>query len=260
MATLVAQQKAAAFFLAISGKNIDTAALDYYSQKIETSALSLEQVAQKFIAGTASLNGLTASQIVTKIYTAVNGSAPSSSVLADLLAGNPTTASVVAKVINDVLSYSGFDSTLLTAQSNFEAQVEKTLFPVATAASSAGAADVQGVFHVVGLTQTQDGITYWGTVLAQGGKTLAAVAQTFVNNSPLKTLSDSDFINAIFQNSYERAPTSAESSSYLALLSGGSTRGDVVAQVIAALKGTVAAGDTTATTTLPGGDARVATG
>ncbi|WP_240324848.1 hypothetical protein, partial [Serratia marcescens] len=79
-------------------------------------------------------------------YTAVNGSAPSSSVLADLLAGNPTTASVVAKVINDVLSYSGFDSTLLTAQSNFEAQVEKTLFPVATAASSAGAADVQGVF------------------------------------------------------------------------------------------------------------------
>ncbi|AWO78550.1 MULTISPECIES: beta strand repeat-containing protein [Serratia] len=246
MATLVAQQKAAAFFLAISGKNIDTAALDYYSQKIETSALSLEQVAQKFIAGTASLNGLTASQIVTKIYTAVNGSAPSSSVLADLLAGNPTTASVVAKVINDVLSYSGFDSTLLTAQSNFEAQVEKTLFPVATAASSAGAADVQGVFHVVGLTQTQDGITYWGTVLAQGGKTLAAVAQTFVNNSPLKTLSDSDFINAIFQNSYERAPTSAESSSYLALLSGGSTRGDVVAQVIAALKGTVAAGDTTA--------------
>ncbi|MCZ6324004.1 hypothetical protein O5165_24990, partial [Escherichia coli] len=88
-----------------------------------------DQVAQKFIAGTASLNGLTASQIVTKIYTAVNGSAPSSSVLADLLAGNPTTASVVAKVINDVLSYSGFDSTLLTAQSNFEAQVEKTLFP-----------------------------------------------------------------------------------------------------------------------------------
>ncbi|WAY96215.1 DUF4214 domain-containing protein, partial [Serratia marcescens] len=168
-----------------------TAALDYYSQKIETSALSLEQVAQKFITGTSSLNGLTASQIVTKVYTAVNGSAPSSSVLADLLAGNPTTASVVAKVINDVLSYSGFDSTLLTAQSNFEAQVEKTLFPVATAASSAGAADVQGVFHVVGLTQTQDGITYWGTVLAQGSKTLAAVAQTFVNNSPLKTLSDS---------------------------------------------------------------------
>ncbi|RLO25792.1 DUF4214 domain-containing protein, partial [Serratia marcescens] len=103
MATLVAQQKAAAFFLAISGKNIDTAALDYYSQKIETSALSLEQVAQKFITGTSSLNGLTASQIVTKVYTAVNGSAPSSSVLADLLAGNPTTASVVAKVINDVL-------------------------------------------------------------------------------------------------------------------------------------------------------------
>ncbi|MEE4409340.1 MULTISPECIES: beta strand repeat-containing protein [unclassified Serratia (in: enterobacteria)] len=246
MATLVSQQKAAALFLAISGKNIDTAGLDYYSQKIETSALSLEQVAQKFIAGTASLNGRTASEIVTTIYTSVHGSAPTSQVLADLLAGNPTTASVVAKVIFDVLNYNGFDSTLLSQQSTFETKVEKSLFPVASAASSAGAADVQGVFHVVGLTQTQDGITYWGTVLAQGGKTLAAIAQTFVNASPLKTLSDSAFINAIFQNSYERAPTAAESSSYLALLSGGSTRGDVVAQVISALKGTVAAGDTTA--------------
>ncbi|MNG64164.1 hypothetical protein D3C79_224020 [compost metagenome] len=246
MATLVSQQKAAALFLAISGKNIDTAGLDYYSQKIETSALSLEQVAQKFIAGTASLNGHTASEIVTTIYTSVHGIAPTSQVLADLLAGNPTTASVVAKVIFDVLDYSGFDSTLLSQQSVFETKVEKSLFPVASAAASAGAADVQGIFHVVGLTQTQDGITYWGTVLAQGGKTLAAIAQTFVNSSPLKTLSDSAFINALFQNSYERAPTTAESNSYLALLSGGSTRGDVVAQVISALKGTVAAGDTTA--------------
>ncbi|VEA64260.1 ABC-type protease/lipase transport system, ATPase and permease components [Serratia plymuthica] len=246
MATLVSQQKAAALFLAISGKNIDTAGLDYYSQKIETSALSLEQVAQKFIAGTASLNGHTASEIVTTIYTSVHGSAPTSQVLADLLAGNPTTASVVAKVIFDVLDYNGFDSTLLSQQSVFETKVEKSLFPVASAASSAGAADVQGIFHVVGLTQTQDGITYWGTILAQGGKTLAAIAQTFVNSSPLKTLSDSAFINALFQNSYERAPTTAESNSYLALLSGGSTRGDVVAQVISALKGTVAAGDTTA--------------
>ncbi|WP_448665578.1 DUF4214 domain-containing protein [Serratia plymuthica] len=246
MATLVSQQKAAALFLAISGKNIDTAGLDYYSQKIETSALSLEQVAQKFIAGTASLNGRTASEIVTTIYTSVHGSAPTSQVLADLLAGSPTTASVVAKVIFDVLDYNGFDSTLLSQQSVFETKVEKSLFPVASTASSAGAADVQGIFHVVGLTQTQDGITYWGTVLAQGGKTLAAIAQTFVNSSPLKTLSDSAFINALFQNSYERAPTTAESNSYLALLSGGSTRGDVVAQVINALKGTVAAGDTTA--------------
>lgn len=246
MATLVSQQKAAALFLAISGKNIDTAGLDYYSQKIETSALSLEQVAQKFIAGTASLNGRTASEIVTTIYTSVHGSAPTSQVLADLLAGNPTTASVVAKVISDMLDYNGFDSTLLSQQSTFETKVEKSLFPVASAASSAGAADVQGIFHVVGLTQTQEGITYWGTVLAQGGKTLAAIAQNFVNSSPLKTLSDSAFIDALFQNSYERAPTTAESNSYLALLSGGSTRGDVVAQVISALKGTVAAGDTTA--------------
>ncbi|MBB1580538.1 DUF4214 domain-containing protein [Serratia sp. OS31] len=246
MATLVSQQKAAALFLAISGKNIDTAGLDYYSQKIETSALSLEQVAQKFIAGTASLNGRTASEIVTTIYTSVYGSAPSNQVLTDLLAGNPTTASVVAKVISDLLDYNGFDSTLLTQQTTFETKVEKSLFPVASASATAGAGDVQGIFHVVGLTQTQDGINYWGTVLAQGSKTLAAIAQSFVNSSPLKTLSDSAFVNAIFQNSYERAPTTAESNSYLALLSGGATRGDIVAQVINSLKGTVAAGDTTA--------------
>lgn len=246
MATLVTQQKAAALFLAISGKSIDAAGLEYYSQKIETSALTLEQVAQKFIAATASLNGKTAAEIITTIYTAVNGSAPSGSVLTDLLAGNPTTASVAAKVVSDVLNYNGFDSSLLAVQNTFETKVEKVLLPVTSASATPGAADVQGVFHVVGLTQTQDGINYWGTVLAQGTKTLAAIAQSFVNSSPLKTLSDSAFINAIFQNSYERAPTTAESNSYLALLSGGSTRGDVVAQVIGALKGTVGVGDTTA--------------
>ncbi|MDW5501035.1 DUF4214 domain-containing protein [Serratia proteamaculans] len=246
MATLVTQQKAAALFLAISGKSIDAAGLEYYSQKIETSALTLEQVAQKFIAATASLNGKTAAEIITTIYTAVNGSAPSGSVLSDLLAGNPTTASVAAKVVSDVLNYNGFDSSLLAVQNTFETKVEKVLFPVASASATPGAADVQGVYHVVGLTQTQDGINYWGTLLAQGTKTLAVIAQSFVNSSPLKTLSDSAFINAIFQNSYERAPTPGESSSYLALLSGGSTRGDVIAQVISALKGTVGVGDTTA--------------
>ncbi|CAI0944098.1 beta strand repeat-containing protein [Serratia quinivorans] len=246
MATLVTQQKTAALFLAISGKNIDAAGLEYYSQKVETSALSLDQVAQKFIAGTAGLNGKSTSEIVTAVYTAVNGSAPTAPVLAALLAGNGTASSIVAKVVSDVLNYNGFDSTLLTQQSNFETKVEKVLFPVASASATPGAADVQGIFHVVGLTQTQDGINYWGTVLAQGSKTLAAIAQSFVNSSPLKTLSDSAFINAIFQNSYERVPTAAESNSYLALLSGGSTRGDVVAQIIGALKGTVAVGDTTA--------------
>ncbi|CAI0949413.1 ABC-type protease/lipase transport system, ATPase and permease components [Serratia quinivorans] len=246
MATLVTQQKTAALFLAISGKNIDAAGLEYYSQKVETSALSLDQVAQKFIAGTAGLNGKSTSDIVTAIYTAVNGSAPTAPVLAALLAGNGTASSIVAKVVSDLLDYKGFDSTLLTQQNNFETKVEKVLFPVASASATPGAADVQGIFHVVGLTQTQDGINYWGTVLAQGSKTLAAIAQSFVNSSPLKTLSDSAFINAIFQNSYERVPTAAESNSYLALLSGGSTRGDVVAQIIGALKGTVAVGDTTA--------------
>ncbi|NTX77943.1 DUF4214 domain-containing protein [Serratia proteamaculans] len=246
MATLVTQQKTAALFLAISGKSIDAAGLEYYSQKVETSALSLDQVAQKFIAGTAGLNGKSTSDIVTAVYTAVNGSAPTAPVLAALLAGNGTASSIVAKVVSDVLNYNGFDSTLLTQQSNFETKVEKVLFPVASASATPGAADVQGIFHVVGLTQTQDGINYWGTVLAQGSKTLAAIAQSFVNSSPLKTLSDSAFINAIFQNSYERVPTTAESNSYLALLSGGSTRGDVVAQIIGALKGTVAVGDTTA--------------
>ncbi|MDW5506099.1 hypothetical protein R6Y99_14685 [Pseudomonas lundensis] len=145
-----------------------------------------------------------------------------------------------------MLNYNGFDSSLLAVQNTFETKVEKVLFPVASASATPGAADVQGVYHVVGLTQTQDGINYWGTLLAQGTKTLAVIAQSFVNSSPLKTLSDSAFINAIFQNSYERAPTPGESSSYLALLSGGSTRGDVIAQVISALKGTVGVGDTTA--------------
>ncbi|HFK7185056.1 TPA: beta strand repeat-containing protein [Serratia odorifera] len=246
MATLVTQQTTAAFFLAISGKNIDKAGLDYFSQKVETNALSLEQLAQKFIAGTAAYAGRSTSEIVTSTYTNVHGSAPSGTVLAELLANGATSASAVSTIIGDLIGYQGFDATTLAQQSAFETKVEQSLFPVASAAASAGAADVQGIFHVVGLTQTQEGVNYWGTVLANGAKTLADIAQSFVNNSPLNGVSDSAFITALFQNAYERAPTSAELASYQETINGGASRGDVVAQVIGALKDTVAAGDTVA--------------
>ncbi len=80
-----------------------------------------------------------------------------------------------------------------------------------------------------------------------GVTTLDKVAQTFVNDRVyLTSLSNADFVARIFQYGFERAPTTAESSSYLALLDGGATRGSVVVDIIEALRGSVAPSDATA--------------
>lgn len=80
-----------------------------------------------------------------------------------------------------------------------------------------------------------------------GVTTLDKVAQTFVNDRVyLTSLSNADFVARIFQYGFERAPTAAESSSYLALLDGGATRGSVVVDIIEALRGSVAPSDATA--------------
>ncbi|MDI9269011.1 DUF4214 domain-containing protein, partial [Serratia sp. PF-27] len=86
-----------------------------------------------------------------------------------------------------------------------------------------------------------------GGALNGGVTTLDKVAQTFVNDRVyLTSLSNADFVARIFQYGFERAPTAAESSSYLALLDGGATRGSVVVDIIEALRGSVAPSDATA--------------
>lgn len=56
---------------------------------------------------------------MTKVYTLVHGSAPSSSVVSELLSLGSLSASL-ASLVDNFVHYEGFDSTILSEQTSFD--------------------------------------------------------------------------------------------------------------------------------------------
>ncbi len=251
MASLAFQKEAAALLYAVLGKNASSAQYDSVGNQLESGALSSATYVANLISsadGQALFSGQSDLNILQTIYTKVYGTAAVTSVLQDLLSANGSLSAAINKTIDDLNSYQGFDTSFLAIQTGFDNQVNKILYPSASVtATGQGAAGVQAIYHVIGSVQTAAGINAWGTILNAGTKTLAQVAQQFVNERTyLTTLSNSDFVVRLFQYGFERSPSSTELSHYLSELSSGSNRGTIVVEIINALKGTVAAGDTTA--------------
>lgn len=251
MASLASQQTAAALYYAVIGKNASADAYDFFGKQLETGSKTIASLTASLLSsaeGTARFSGKTLEQTITQVYTSVHGSAPSPSELADLVATGSASAAL-AKLVDDLLHYEGFDTAILAQQSAFENVVDTALYPVTQTSASAGSANVQALYYSLGQVQVQSGINYWGTVLANGTKTFAEVANIFANSSPTLTgLSNSDFVSLVFQSTYGRAASSAELNQYLSELTGGSTRGQVLTEVITGIRGSVASGDTAAQT------------
>lgn len=245
MASLYYQQEAAALYYAVLGKNASQSTYDFFGQSLETGASTAEQLANTFLAGNdgqARFATKTPTEILTQIYTNVYGSAPSSTELTTLLSAG-TTASAIAQLVDSTLHYSGFDANSLAGQAYLQTTINTVLYPVAVTAAVAGASTVEAIYYVIGGAAAQSGINYWGAKVA-GGTNVSDVAQVFVNDRVyLTSLNNTDFVARLFENAFLRAPTAAESSTYVSLLDGGTTRGTVVVDVINLIKGTVASGD-----------------
>ncbi|QJW53714.1 hypothetical protein HL670_00571 [Serratia plymuthica] len=245
MASLYYQQEAAALYYAVLGKNASQSTYDFFGQSLETGASTAEQLVNTFLAGNdgqARFATKTPAEVLTQIYTNVYGSAPSSTELTALLNAG-TTASAIAQLVDSTLHYSGFDANSLAGQTHLETTINTVLYPVSATAAVAGASTVEAIYYVIGGAAAQSGINYWGAKVA-GGTSVSDVAQVFVNDRVyLTSLNNTDFVARLFENAFLRAPTAAESSTYVSLLDGGTTRGTVVVDVINLIKGTVASGD-----------------
>ena len=252
MASLAAQQTAAAIYYSVMGKDATSDAYDYFGQQLEGGSKTLDELTESLLASpeaSARFASKSLEQIITQVYTSVHGAAPTASQLSELITGTTTTSSVIAKIVDGLLHYAGTDATTLAQQSAFETTINGSLYPATKSAATEGSADVQALYHSLGRTQVQEGINYWGEVLANGSKSFNEVANAFVNaTAALKGLSNSDFVNFIFQNTYNRAATSSELDQYVNSLSNASSRGDVLVDVITSIRGNVAAGDTSAQT------------
>ncbi|OJT41628.1 beta strand repeat-containing protein [Serratia plymuthica] len=249
MASLASQHQAAAIFYTVLGRSPSLTEIDTYGQQLQTGAKTSAELAQALLsstAGAALYAGKTDTEILQIIYTREHGTAATSQQLTDYLASN-NLSSAVSNVVTELLNYSGSDSGLLSQQALFENKIDSLLYPSAsTSAVGQGAVDIQAILHVIGSTATADAINYFGAKINAGMTLTQAAAANISGRAFLTSLSDDAFIARLFQFGYERAPTSAEASSYLSLLQSGSTRADVLVDIIEALRGTVGAGDQTA--------------
>ncbi|HHK5700406.1 TPA: beta strand repeat-containing protein, partial [Serratia marcescens] len=150
--------------------------------------------------------------------------------------------------VNSLLNYSGFDTGTLTSQSNFDAQLNNVLFPGTSAAGSGpGVSDALALYYLAGIDPVTSTVITLGTQINTSAQTFSQVANKFVTDrAALNSLSNTDFINKVFNEAYERAPSSSEFSALNAILSGGGTKGDVLINIINGLRGTVGSGDTAA--------------
>ncbi|MEC5547453.1 DUF4214 domain-containing protein [Serratia nevei] len=150
--------------------------------------------------------------------------------------------------INSLLNYSGFDSGTLASQSNFDAQLNNVLFPGTSAAGSGpGVSDALALYYLAGIDPVTSTVITLATQINTSTQSFSQVANKFVTDrAALNSLSNTDFINKVFNEAYERAPSNSEFSALSAILSGGGTKGDVLINIITGLRGTVGSGDTAA--------------
>ena len=251
MASLASQQTAAALYYAVIGRNASADAYDFFGNQLETGTRTVDSLTTSFLSsaeGVARFSGKTLEQTIIQVYTSVYGTAPTAPVLSGLV-GTGSASAALGQIVDGLLHYEGFDSTILAQQATFEHVIDTALYPVAQTSAIAGAANVQALYYTLGIVQAQDGVNWWGAQIATGSKTFVQVADTFaVATSALRAMNNSDFVSYVFQNTYGRAASAAELNQYLTEITGGSSRGQVLTEVITGIRGTVASGDTTAQT------------
>ncbi|KFB88703.1 cell surface protein [Serratia grimesii] len=249
MASLAYQKEAAAILYAVLGENATHATFDSIGAQLQRGELSASAYVTTLLTstgGVALFNGLSDINALQIVYTKIFGSAAPTSTLQDYLTGS-SLAEAMAKVVNQVIDYSGFDSTISTAQAGLDQHVNAVLFPsVSAAALGQGASDVQAIYYVTGAAQSALGINNYGAAINAGTKTFVQVAQEIIFSANLTALNNSDFVVRLFKWGYERTPSTAELSNYVTELTSGTTRAEVLVQVIESLRGSVAAGDTVA--------------
>ncbi|HAV5984688.1 DUF4214 domain-containing protein [Serratia bockelmannii] len=251
MASLELHQKSVALLYAVLGQKSTPAAFDLVAASIERGDISFSDYVQSLVsssAGVALYGGKTDSQILSTVYSNIHGEAPSSALLDGYLGNGLSLSQNLASIINGLLDYNGFDSTELSDQTNFINTVNTILYPsTGTASSGPGASDVLALTYVLSLKATIPNITTLGEAINNGTKTLLQVAAKFYNDRPtLVKSTDSVFVSSVFKAGFLRDPTTAELNAYLTELSGGTSRPQVIIDIVNALRGAVASSDAAA--------------
>lgn len=248
MASLALQQKSAALLYSVLGQKATPSAFDQVAASFERGEITFGDYVQSLLsssAGNSLYFGQTDSQILTAIYTNVHGVSPSGAILTGYLGNGLSLSDNLASIVDNILDYNGFDTTTLNQQNTFSNTIDTILYPsTGTASSGAGASDVIAINYLLSLKATTANITSFGEALNGGTKTLLQVVNKFYQDRPsLVKATDSVFVANIFKAGFLRDPSAAELNSYLTELSSGTTRAQVILDIIESIRGTVASTD-----------------
>lgn len=242
MSLLTLQQDVAILFYATLGKKADDKALTYFAKQLEKGTYTQTELANKFINsqdGQHRYDGLTTSQKVQYIYQNTNGTAPDAATLDTLTAqvnAGKSLGSLTTTLVTETKNYAGDDAPLLGQQQHLGNVINTTLYPsqIEQPAQIAAAAEVQGMYYLLGSMVNSAAIDYWSGVLASGKKTAVEMANYFVSlKGHISSLNNEDFVKKIFSQAFGTAANNSDLQKYVSGLNSQSeTRGDVMMRMM----------------------------
>ncbi|HAT5003787.1 TPA: DUF4214 domain-containing protein [Serratia marcescens] len=253
MSLLTLQQGVARLFYATLGKKADDDALTYFAKKLEKGDYTQAELANMFIRsqdGHHRYDGLSVSQKIQYIYQNTTGAQPDTSTLNALTAqvnagkslGNLTTE-LIAKVTN----YMGNDAGQQAQQQHLQTVVNTTLYPSELVQPSqlSAAADVQGLYYLLGSMTHSAAVQYWSGLLVSGKKSTVDIANAFIaTKGYIHSLSNDDFVRKIFSTGFGKTAGESDLQKYVTGLNDHSeTRGEVMVRMMDDIRN-----DATATT------------
>ncbi|HGM6862113.1 beta strand repeat-containing protein [Serratia rubidaea] len=128
---LPSQQQAASIYYSILGTATTTNdAFNYYANQLESGAKTVAALASDFLnsaKGQQLYAGQSSEQIISQVYARAYGETPSAAQVTQLL-GTGSTAQALATLVDNLLTYDGFDSATLAKQATFENSIDKLLY------------------------------------------------------------------------------------------------------------------------------------
>lgn len=246
MSLLKLQQDVAILFYATLGKKADDNALTYFAKQLEKGTYNQSELADLFIRsadGRHRYDDLSTADRVKYLYHNASGTLPTPDTLAlwiKQIDDGKSLGQLAQELINQLSGYCGLDKTTLAQQQHVENTIATTLYPAfgLAAEHAPAAADIQGIYYVLGSVINATAVNYWGSVLAAGHQTAAQIATYFTTvKTDIKSLSNEDFVKKIFLEAFGSQASAGEVQKYGAGLNAGSaTRGDVIMRVIADIR------------------------
>ncbi|MBN5271084.1 DUF4214 domain-containing protein [Serratia marcescens] len=242
MSLLTLQQGVARLFYATLGKKADDDALTYFAKKLEKDDYTQSELANIFIRsqdGHHRYDGLSVSQKIQYIYHNTTGAQPDALTLNALTAqvnAGKTLGNLTTELIANITNYMGNDVGLQAQQQHLQTIVNTTLYPSELVQPSqlSAAADVQGLYYLLGSMTHSAAVQYWSDLLVSGKKSTVDIANAFIaTKGYIHSLSNDDFVRKIFSTGFGKTAGESDLQKYVTGLNDQSeTRGEVMVRLM----------------------------